>query len=208
MTRWCLAIWLVGMLGCGDDDSGADAGAQRDGGDPTEDAGSDANPREDASVDGGAGIEVPANPPMEPLAPDLTPCPSGWAETLIDGTTVCQPVEATSCEHGFVLFPDVPAGCGLVGAPCPDDEWPADLPADENVVFVKADAASGGDGTRGTPYTTIAEAMMAASASMTIAVAKGTYTETDSLRFTGKCEFGRRLQSRDHRSIECDGGRI
>jgi len=67
-------------------------------------------------------------------------------------------------------------GCQPLGDPCPAGDWPeipADLPGDR--VYVKADAAAGGDGSRAAPFATVEAAVEAAAAGDVVVIAGGVY---------------------------------
>ena len=121
--------------------------------------------------------------PAAPVAPPvMTPCPAGWREvpaTDPDGAPTCDPWPdggRHTCADDEAHFPGEPAR-SRVGSPCPTGDWADDLPASD-VVFVRAGAPSGGDGTRGSPFSTIAEATAAADPGTTIALGKGSYDES------------------------------
>ena len=122
----------------------------------------------------------PGGPPVAP--PVMTPCPAGWREvpaTDPDGAPTCDPWPdggRHTCADDEAHFPGEPAR-SRVGSPCPTGDWADDLPASD-VVFVRAGAPSGGDGTRGSPFSTIAEATAVADPGTTIALGKGSYDES------------------------------
>lgn len=166
MAAACIAI----VSGCGDDSGSTAPDAATD---------ADADAAEEASVSPDAGIAVaPPNPPTPPALPAITPCADGWreVESGFEGAVGCDPWPASGriddCPAGEAHFPGEP-GCAPVGAPCPADEWPADLPADARVVYVRS-GATDGDGTRARPFGTIAGGV-AAAAGAVVALAKGTY---------------------------------
>lgn len=154
--RW-VALWTVVVVatGCGDDD-GARA----------PDAASD------ASADAGTGIA-----PAPPAAPVFTPCPTGWVEIEQDGIVVCHPLagDTAECPPGQAHFLGDDA-CSPIGR-CSAGEWPEDLPAGRPVVYVRAGAPDGGDGTIGAPFAAVGVAALRAPAEAVIAVARGTYAE-------------------------------
>lgn len=97
------------------------------------------------------------------------------------------PVEAMRAPGCDPTVPEVPS-CGDAQAPVPNgnggfdciavgplppsgSEWPTDVDAS---VFVRADA-TGGDGSRGAPYGSIAEALRVTAGGGVVAVARGTY---------------------------------
>ncbi len=129
-------------------------------------------------------IAEPEPPRMDrPAPPVMTPCPSGWREVPPTETgfpsAVCEPFPEGSgviCGDDEAHFPGTP-GCARIGTECPaGDPWPADLPTDRTVVFVRPGAA-GGNGTRGAPYGSITAAIAATGDGAVIALAAGTYDE-------------------------------
>jgi hypothetical protein len=136
------------------------------------DAGPDAT---DAAEDGAVMVSEPI-PPAPPALPEMTPCPDGWQEVGVGATAACEPwpADTTTCAFPEVRFVGEPA-CASLGPACPaSGEWPADLPADGSVIFVR-EGATGGDGTMSAPLGTLADAIDAAAAGETIALAAGTY---------------------------------
>ena len=113
----------------------------------------------------------------EPAAPVMTPCPDGWVE--IDGACAPWLEDAPACSPFEAAFPGQP--CQRIGSICPDDGWPADLPS-EDVIYVRAAAPSGGDGSREAPFATVGRAASAAFAGATIAIATGRYPEAVRVR--------------------------
>ena len=134
----CLAF----ALACGDDDTAS-----------VDDAAVDAT-----ALDAGADATVEVAP-AEPEYP-LWACPSGWIPRDVAGARACDlPITDTTCGPGRAHFVGG-EGCEDVGAACPAGSEPfaANLPAD--TIFVAPDAT--GDGTRATPFGTLAEAFAAA----------------------------------------------
>ncbi|MCC7536494.1 MAG: hypothetical protein IT379_09780 [Deltaproteobacteria bacterium] len=167
-------VLCVASLGCGDDDGRTMADAS------VPDAPSDADL---GPADGDAAIERPtAEPPAAPDPVAMTPCPMGWREVrdpALPGEVVCDPwpLEGRStCEDGQAHFPGEP-GCTAISRACADDGWPADLPADGTIVFVRADAAGGGDGSRDRPLTSVGAALGRVTAPAIVAVGAGSYDE-------------------------------
>lgn len=163
--RVVVAIGLCTVVACGDDatvtpDGGADAEADA----------------ADGAVDGGPAAPTP---PAEAAMPTLGPCPEGWRTlTDADEITYCDPYPEAGrelCTGGEAHFVGTP-GCARVGSTCPADGLPADVPAGSTVHWVSSGAA--GTGTRASPYSTIAEAVAAASAGDVIAVGRGVYDES------------------------------
>lgn len=158
--RWLLALGL-GSTACGGDDvsepaSEVDAGTA-DIGNGTPDGGNqalDVAPPIFTPCPGGwqqrrddeLGIDV-----CEPW-PDSSPvswgCPTGWRPANTDGVDTCEPFPeggAAECDDPYQAhFPGEP-GCRVVGAPCPEGDFPEGLPEDVNIVYVQP-GFQGGDG--------------------------------------------------------------
>ncbi len=151
------------MIGCADDTSPpADSGVPDSG-----------------SVDGGTEDATLGATPDPPALPVLTPCPAGWVSVDAgDGLPViCDPFPSPpveSCGPGQAHFVGE-EGCAVIGSACPTDGWPADLPTDRPALYVRADAAPGGDGTIAAPFTSIIDAIGIAVSGSVIAVAPGRY---------------------------------
>jgi len=162
-----LALFLA-LAGCGDADSRGDAGldAGPDAGDAAPDATTDGEPS-------------PPMPPMEAAAPVFGPCPSGYRSVMTDdGLELCDPWPAggrAACSGADAHFVGTP-GCERVGTACPADGLPAEMAGGATTWWVSAGA--GGTGTRADPWSTIAEAVAAASAGDVIAIGRGTYPES------------------------------
>jgi len=177
------AVLVLTLAACGDDGPGA------------VDSAVDA----DASTDAGA-LPMPA-PPAPPELPVLTPCPDGYRELATeDGFAVCEPWPESGredCAPGEAHFPGTP-GCAALGPACPADGFPADLPSGRPVIYVQASAV-GGDGSRGAPFGTIAEATTAAVVGSVIALSVGEYVEEVALppgvALVGACVVGTTIRS-------------
>ncbi len=149
------------------------------------DASTDANPdllARDAAlpeIAAPAAPEQPA-PAAAPAAPVSTPCPAGWR--LVDG--VCDPwPEGATLDCTALEAPFLGEGCGPIGSSCPEDGWPADLPIDQPVLYVRAGADPGlADGSRDLPYASIGAAHSAASDGDLVAIARGSYDEAIVIR--------------------------
>ncbi len=136
----------------------------------------------------GGGLEVtpvaPPSPPQAPEAVTLTPCPAGWQEVpgASGAPSTCEPWPAAgpgACAADEARFPG-DATCGRVGTACGADEWAVGLPG-ASVLYVRA-GATGGDGSRATPYGSIAAAMAVATPGATVALGAGTFSEPVTLR--------------------------
>lgn len=136
-------------------------------------------------LDGGGVTPIAPLAPMPPAAvvpPDLGPCPTGFTArpTAEDpSVVVCDPWPESgpaSCAADEAHFVGEP-GCVRVGPACPDaasDGFATDLPTDGTpIVFVRA-GATGGDGTRGSPFGVILDAVVAARGGI-LALAPGEY---------------------------------
>jgi len=124
-------------------------------------------------------VEAPALPAAP--APPARACPDGFTTTE-DG--VCDPFPdgVLDCGPAEIHVPGS-ARCERLGPACPaDGEWATDLPSSGVVRYVRAGAAAGGDGSQTAPYASIGDATAVAGAGDVIAVARGTYDETVSLR--------------------------
>lgn len=127
-----------------------------------------------------------ADEPDQPLPPVFTPCPSGWSSVRLEIPSTleaCEPYPSdapATCGPSQVWFVG-DAGCSAVGGPCPSGEWPEPEPSVGPVVFVKADAAAGGDGSRASPYVSVAAALAELPAGGTVALASGNYVESFTL---------------------------
>jgi hypothetical protein len=152
------------LSACGDDGGGgladADAAVLPDGSFP------------DVGID----FEIaPPDPPEPPALPQLTPCPAGWTESMgaDGGPSVCEPwLGAVDCGPQEARFPGEP-GCAPIGRACPTRRFAADIPS--GALHVDPDAPAGGDGTVSSPFTTIAEALAAASDGDVIALSVGAH---------------------------------
>ncbi len=167
LTSVLLSALLWVLSGCGGDEPATDAGAA--------DANADA-------ADGGVLVTPPDIPWLEdgepPIVPALlTPCPMGWHEVAGGRVTECEPYLASGsevCTAGEAHFPGE-VGCRPVGDACPPGDWPVGLPGSA-VVYVKADAPTGGNGTLAQPYSQISEVSWSSlTVGATVALAKGTY---------------------------------
>ncbi|MBI2898512.1 MAG: hypothetical protein HYY06_33480 [Deltaproteobacteria bacterium] len=143
--------------------------------------------------DGGAGQDASVwwpeitepEPPASPAPPELprmTPCPEGWREKVDpdDAALVtCDPWPEggrQDCAEDEAHFPGRPR-CERIGPPCPEGEWPAEIPEDARVLYVRAGEPAGGDGTRERPLGRIADAVAAADDGDVIALSKGVFDE-------------------------------
>jgi hypothetical protein len=141
---------------------------------------SDAEDAGDAADD--VAVDVPM--PTPPALPVLTPCPEGWVEVPRagpDDVATCDPWPETGYEECGAVdeahFPGEP-GCVRIGTACSaDDDWATGLPGDRPIRYVLAGAPAGGDGTRASPFGTIAEATSGAASGTVVAQSKGTLDE-------------------------------
>jgi hypothetical protein len=181
MVAGVVLVLLLSIHGCGDD------------GMPATDASVDAA---DSSADAS---EVVVTPPEAPALPVMTPCPDGWREEDSgEGFVYCVPWPGAGpedCAAREAHFPGT-AGCEPLGTSCPADGLPRDLPAGRTARFVRAGEV-GGDGSRGTPFGTIAEAIAVAASGDVVAVGVGTYDEEvtlpEGVALIGACVSGTTL---------------
>ncbi len=151
------ALVLLVASACGDDDTPADSGPERDA--------TDARP-----------VFTPSAPmpPVAPAAP-ATPrfvdwdCPTGFDTVAIEGgPSVCAPYgagERLTCGTGEAHFPGTMRCAAIDPMPCAIGE--GDL-------YVRP-GASGGTGTRDAPFARLADALAVAQPGDVIALAPGTY---------------------------------
>lgn len=167
---------LVSMAlgaGCGDDGGGPDAGPI------------DASP--DGMVDGGSLVAPPEIPWLADGVPPimLTPCPAGWREVTDGHVTECDPYPAggpDTCAAGEAHFPGEP-GCRPIGDACPGGDYATTLPATGPILYVKAGAAPGGDGSLASPFGLLSDVGWSSlAAGTTVALAAGDYEGTLPLR--------------------------
>ena len=139
-------------------------------------------------MDAGHEAGLPVAPPDPPVLTDWI-CPEGWlSERLPEGepagVSVCLPHPRVACTGASVQGP-ADAACRRVGSACPEtvDGFPSedDVRARAKgfagpVVWVRAGAAPGGDGTRERPFLSLIPVVMSYPADGTIvALAPGTY---------------------------------
>ncbi len=179
-----MLVFGIGCAGCGDETPAPDGGAP-DGG---PDSGSD------------SGVPGPNIPWLAEGVPPimLAPCPEGWREVAVNGVSECDPYPEAgpaTCEAGEAHFPGE-SGCRPIGEACPTgdyaDSLPTPPPTDGSVVYVKAGATAGGDGSYAMPYGALSELRWTwLSPGATVALAKGTYEGTlhvkEGVRIVGAC---------------------
>ncbi|MFK7989464.1 MAG: DUF1565 domain-containing protein [Sandaracinaceae bacterium] len=134
--------------------------------------GCDGTTATDGGVDAGsdAGMSDPGR--AEPMPP-VWDCPDGWTSVDRGGVQVCDPGPSSECEAGHANFLGED-GCTPVGGACPTGDFADDLPT-TGVRYVQPGGR--GDGTRGAPFGTIAQALSGAPAGTVVALAKGVYDE-------------------------------
>jgi hypothetical protein len=147
----------------------------------------------DGDADSDADSDLEIAPPAPPAPPVFTPCPLGWREVTDPESDLvtCDPWPEGGpheCAEDEAHFPGEP-GCSRIGTACPVGDWAEDLPADREVLYVRAGAPAGGTGTREAPLGSIAEAMDAAREGTIIALSKGMFDEAVRLR-TGVTLWG------------------
>jgi hypothetical protein len=129
-------------------------------------------PDDETSVDGGCepgeltlddGSCLPAG-----IAPD------GCGEGLVHDGVACEPVLPAPCPPGTMAIPGE-AACHAVGI-CFGAAWP-DVPAGAGAQYVSLAGGANANGTMAAPWPTIGQAINAATAGDTIALAAGSYSE-------------------------------
>lgn len=153
LRRWSLA--LLAAAGCGE-------------------------PIADVSPDAGMAPEPPVVAvalPAAPILPKLGPCPEGWVAGATGSVPTCAPwASAATCSGAEAQIPGK-LGCEPIGRQCGAGEWPEDLPDRGALIFVRAGAAAGGDGSRGAPLASIRTALLQARPGATIVLGAGTFDE-------------------------------
>ncbi len=166
------ALVLGSGLGC------TESGWVGDGGD-----GGDAGQRDADPEDAGFHAEAPI--PAE--RPRTTPCPESWREVVDPDDpelAACDPWPEggpLDCAEDEAHFPGGPR-CERIGTACPAGDWAQDIPQEESVLYVLLGAGPGGVGTAGLPFGSIREALDSAEDGTIIAISKGTFDETVTLR--------------------------
>jgi hypothetical protein len=136
------------------------------------------------------------------LLPDW-PCPQGWAAEQIGAGTawgyrICNPASPPQCGDGEAAFPGETT-CQPLGTDCPSGDF-----LDETQVRALAPSFTGkilyakpggsGDGSKGAPFGSVAQALAAAATSDVVALAKARFSETLTLAQTvavvGACASG------------------
>lgn len=179
-TRGSLICLLSVLLACGEgpglEDTGADTSIS--------DSGPDVAP-----------IVTDLAPPATAVLPNEEPCPAGWQSVDVGPARGCTPwlPDAVDCTFPEVRFPGDPA-CARLGPACPGPTaWPADLPTDGSVIYVR-EGASGGDGSEAAPLATLAEAVSGIAPGATIALSEGSYAGDvfipDGVTLRGACVAG------------------
>ncbi len=164
---------LVTLLGCGDDGGPGDGGV--------------ADAATDSAADGGSRVTPPDIPWLAEGVPPImiAPCPEGWREVTGGDVTECAPypeLGPEACDAGEAHFLGE-STCRPIGDPCPEGDYATTLPADGTTIYVKADAATGGDGSLGSPFGGLSDVnWLSLAAGTTVALAKGSYAGTVPLR--------------------------
>ena len=122
-------------------------------------------------------------------------CPAGWQEVVGGrGVRACAAYGASGrvdCAAVDEVHLPGTAGCVRLGTSCSGPgQWAADLPTDRPIVFVRA-GATGGDGSRASPYGVVQTAVLSAPAGAVIALSSGRYDEIvqlfDGMTLWGAC---------------------
>jgi hypothetical protein len=141
-----------------------------------------------------------------PALPRLLPCPPGWREVppaVEGGPPTCDPFPEGgphACGPAQAHFPGAP-GCVALGPACPADGFPEEdaFPAGAPVVYVRAGAAPGGDGTRARPLGDVTLAFDAVPAGGVVALSVGTHDgalrATRPIAIVGACAAGTVLRA-------------
>lgn len=181
-----LASWMIWLLGCDSDSPDPrDGGLERDGGSELEIT--PPTPPELTPCPEGWTEVAPATdgeiatcepwPGSSPVV--MTPCPAGWREVEVEGVVSCDPWPEGGpqmCGNGEAHFVGE-ASCSRIGTACPPSGWADDLPTDQEILFVRAGAPSGGSGARELPFGSIEEATDLADEGTIIALSTGTFDE-------------------------------
>ncbi len=191
-----LALLLLSACGCGDDaPGGPDGGVDGD----------------DGATRTPTAPALPA-PPMPVEAPRLTAwdCPGGWRAIDIEGVIACDPYPASgvaSCDPFEAHLPGEP-GCVRLDTAC-SASFPS---APSDAFFVDASATAAGVGTRESPFQAVGEAIDAAPAGATIAIAPGTYAEqltiSRSVTLIGACAERAILSATSGESVHVTAGDV
>lgn len=140
-------------------------------------------------------------PPDIPWRDDGAPplrwdCPAGWRQVEgPNGVTTCDPYPsegARSCPAGQAHFPGE-EGCAPIGRGCGREPFASveELPEEAAPLYARTDAAPDGDGSRASPYRTLAEALDAAEVGSVVLLGSGTYELDrpwpDGVSLRGRC---------------------
>lgn len=157
-----------------------------------------APPDEGALADPGfvATASAPRGLVEPPAPPRADACPAGWIRRpLGEVGATCLPPPAPTCAPG--ARPAIDGRCRPFGATCPEDGWPAALPADAPVRYVDAAAPAGGDGSRASPFDRLALAVADAPDGATIALRVGEHAGpvevSRQVTLLGACASGTRV---------------
>lgn len=126
---------------------------------------------------------APAALPTPPAPPVLTPCPTGWRASIVDGddVSVCRPAGAGAGACGPGLYrPPGAHECVEIGQACAQTF--AIPPAGRPAMYVDTTAEPGGTGSIDAPLRTISAAIAATGGPVAILVAAGTYSAPFDLR--------------------------
>lgn len=144
---------------------------------------------------------APPEPPRPPAMPRFSaPCPAGWTALELDPDAPalwCRPPTlAEPCPDGQWQRPGT-EGCDRLGAPCPIGQWP-EAPAGRRVLYLRP-GPTGGDGSEGAPFGSLAEAISRSAPGDVLALARGLYTSgatiSHDLTVAGACPPETTLES-------------
>ncbi len=136
----------------------------------------------------------PVEAPVLPTPVTLAPCPAAWTEVAParpSGATTCSPGDApwVGCEPGQARLPGE-AACRPLSDCDATDGFPASAPTAGDVRFVRA-GASGGDGSRASPFGALDEALVGATDGTTVVLSSGTHVggvaSTAAITLLGVC---------------------
>lgn len=127
-------------------------------------------------------VEVTPTPPTLPTPPNVE-CPAAWSEELAgvvedwpDGALpirICRPwAERPACARGTLPSPG--GVCTPMADACPAAEFLPDASGVDNH-YVRVNAPPGGDGSRGAPHATLAQALAAATPPARIVLGAGAH---------------------------------
>jgi len=152
-------------------------------------------------------IAAPANPaPPAATMPPVIACAPGWTRVASTPPTCAPPAvpARVACPASEVQWYGASI-CAPIGRPCPVSGWPEALPAGRPVRWVAPGGGLAPDGTAA--FTTIADALLLAPASVVIALSRGTHPGEVALG-PDQALFGACARDTEIASISAARGRI